>query len=118
MIDSPEFRDLCVAIDRFYGTDPHLGAAHPETIKAIGFAVAQAIEVSRARPAKYAHESWLRESTSTQFEHAATHMDCAHDALVDHDGCNWLDHDGLPNAAHAILRGAFGLYLHEKGGSR
>lgn len=113
MIDSPEFRNLCVAIDRYYGNDPHLGAAHPETIKAIGFAVAQAIEVSKARPEKYANEPWIGIDAGEHFEHAVTHMDCAGDAL-EYGGEKWLDDDGLPNAAHAILCGAFGLYLHSK----
>ena len=114
MIDSPEFRDLCTAITSYYGEDLHLWTPHPETVKAIALAVPAAIDVSKSRPAKYANEPWLCIGTGEHLEHAAGHLFEAYES--EYSGySNWLDDDNLPNAAHGILRAAFGVYRHEVG---
>jgi hypothetical protein len=108
---SQQFRDLVAAVTRFYGTDPHLGVPHPATMVAIANAVALVCEVSKRRPKAYAHEKWLEQTTEEQLEHAVVHADTAQAAHVEGSPA-WIDDDGLPHAAHAVLRLMFALYLH------
>ena len=96
------------AIASAYGTDPYLGTPDPRTIAAIASLVEFMCEVSKRRPVAYANESWLTQSAHDQFEHMVKHADTAWYS-VDTGECSGIDDDGLPHAAHAALRIAFGL---------
>lgn len=106
-----EREHLIDAITAVYGIDPHLGQPHPRTVEAIADAVLLMCEVSKRRPVAYANEPWLKRDPTEDVDHAALHIDEAMSAICS-NGQGWLDNDGLPHAAHAMLRLAFAMVRH------
>ena len=98
------------AIRRELSPDPHLGEPHPETVAAVAEFVRLMCEVSKRRRHELANEPWLSGDLARHFEHAQSHAELAYgeDADTGQDVL-CIDDDGLPHAAHAGLRLAFGV---------
>lgn len=98
------------AIRRELSPDPHIGEPHPDTVAAVAEFVRLMCEVSKRRPKAYANEPWLGIGAEEHFEHAYNHAGEAYeeDVATGEDEIG-IDDDGLPHAAHAGLRLAFGV---------
>lgn len=110
--------NLKLAIFMAYGADPHLGLPHPETITAIADAVLLMCEVSKRRPAAYAGEPWRTISSFEHTKHASGHAKEAKHGIEENSPLAWIDEDGLPHAAHAMLRLTFALTRYQQEGGK
>lgn len=92
------------------------GSPHPETVKAIEGGLCAVIDLSNARPAKYADEPWLKQDTLEHARHCVTHARNAKLSLIPF-AQGWQSDLGQPEIAHACLRAMFCLYQHNKEGN-
>lgn len=92
------------------------GSPHPETVKAITSGLCAVIDLSNARPAKYADEPWIRQDAFTHADHCVEHARHAKASFHPWKS-DWQSDLGQPEIAHACLRAMFCLYQHNKEGN-
>lgn len=91
------------------------GSPHPETVKAITSGLCAVIDLSNARPAKYADEPWLKQEAWDHAFHCEKHASNARLSswpLMPRG--TWKSDLDQPEIAHACLRAMFCLYQHGK----
>ena len=105
---------LVEAVLEVFSPDPWLSEPDPVTVAAVVELVIEMAAVSKARRAELADEPWRGKLAERHFSHASRHT---FEALlgsasgVSEQGSIHLDTEtGRPDAAHAALRLAFGLY--------
>lgn len=112
-IEANKLDFLQCAIASMLSPDPYLESPHPETVEAIAEFVRLMCEVSKRRPEAYRDEPWKGMSVEEHHKHASDHVDRT--LWFNPNGSTLaIDDDGLPHAAHAGLRLAFGVARVEK----
>jgi hypothetical protein len=111
--DQLDLEYLQILIARRMRAYPH-AEPHPETVFAIAKGVLAVIDVSNARPAKYANEPWLQQSSECHAMHCEEHAGNAWKATVS-THFPWLTDLKQPEVAHACLRAMFCLHQNSKG---
>lgn len=105
---------LVEAVKAEFSPDPWLGDPDPVTIEAVVELVREMAAVSKARRAELAEEPWRGKLAARHFNHASRHtIEALFGSVsrVSEHGSIRLDTEtGRPEAAHAALRLAFGLY--------
>lgn len=104
------------AIELLMGPDPHSGnRPHNDTIECLAEGLLARINVSNARPYKYASEPWREQDESYHARHAADHISTAKSSIgSDTYASLWLSDLDQPEAAHAAFRCDMLLWAHEK----
>lgn len=102
---------LRAIVRRWMKAYPH-STPHPETVTMLVDGLEAAVNVSNARPEKYAHEPWLWQSTRCHAEHCVGHATRAHDRF---GTSGWVSDLGVPEIAHAILRAMMCLHQSRRG---